>query len=137
VAAARTILPAGALLAALWTGAALACGHCVEDRVAAVYDYSVELKAEREGLRVAYLGVTGARAESQAAAAAVATALRDLPAAAAETVHTSASPAAASFAWRGDDAALRSAIHTVNDRLAPSRLRLELLRTWDARRGLH
>lgn len=135
--AARAILLAGVLLAAMRTDAALACGHCVEDRVAAVYDYGVELQAGREGMRVAYLGVTGAKAESAAAAAAVAAALRDLPAAAAETVHTSVSPAAASFAWRGDDIALKNTIRTVNDRLAKSRLRLELLRTWDARRGLH
>jgi hypothetical protein len=125
-----------ALLAAL-SATAFACGHCIEDRVAAVYDYQVERQADRERLRIAYVGVTGARAEGQATADRVAAALRDIPAAAKETIRTSASPAAASFAWRGDDAVLRDTIQTVNRQLAPSGIKLEILRTWDARRGLH
>lgn len=131
---ARTIALAIALLAA--APPALACGHCVEDRVAAVYDYRVEQEAGRQNLRVAYLGVNGPRAESEAAAATVATALRENPAAVADTVRTSVSPAAASFAWRGDDAALLGAMRSANERLAAAGLKLELLRTWDARHGL-
>lgn len=126
-----------AALGSLATSPVLACGACIEDRVAAVYDYQVEQQAGRDGLRIAYLGVLGRGAESQAATAAVAAALRGMPAALAGTVRTSASPAAASFAWRGDESSLRNAIESVNGRLAASGLKVELLRTWDARRGLH
>lgn len=130
----RWLALAGSLLGA---GAALACGHCIEDRVAAVYDYSVELQARRDRLQIAYLGVTGRRAESQTAAAAVAETLRNLPSAVADTVRTSVSPAAASFAWRGDDLALHNGIRAANERLATSGLKMELLRTWDKGHGLH
>jgi hypothetical protein len=128
------------LFAALLAAAATesrACGHCVEDRVAAVYDYQVERQADRDHLRIAYVGVTGARAESPATADRVAAALRDAPAAAPDTIRTSASPAAASFAWRGNDAMLRDTLQAANRQLAASGIRLEVLRTWDARRGLH
>ena len=130
----RPLLLAAAMSCA---GAAFACGHCIEDRVAAVYDYAVEQRAERDQLSIAYLGVTGRRAESTAAAATVAKALDEIPAAIVGTVRTSVSPSAASFAWRGDDAALRDAVRGANDRLAASGLQVELLKTWDRRRGLH
>jgi hypothetical protein len=115
---------------------ASACGHCVEDRVAAVYDYQVELRAGRDHLRIAYLGIDGPRAESEAAREAIATALRDVPLVERDTLRTSAAPAAASFAWRGSEAELRGAMRTLNAQLAGSGLRAGLLRTWDAQHGL-
>lgn len=115
---------------------ASACGHCVEDRVAAVYDYQVELRAGRDHLRIAYLGIDGARAESEAARDAVAAALRDVPLVEVDTLRTSASPSAASFAWRGSEAELRGEVQRLNERLSGSGLRAGLLRTWDARHGL-
>ena len=40
-------------------GAALACGACVEDKVAAVYDHGVAEGAARHGHRVAFLALDG------------------------------------------------------------------------------
>jgi hypothetical protein len=116
---------------------ASACGVCIEDRVAAVYDYQIEQEAARQGMSIVYLAVEGPRAESTAAATAVAAALRADPITLADSVRTSVSPAAASVTWRGDTRGLQAALRSANERLAPSGLKLELLRTWDARSGLH
>ena len=130
----RPWLPA---ILAFAAAGALACGLCVEDRVAAVYDYGVELQAGSSGQAIAYLGVHGRRAESAQAAALVAEVLTACPAVAAGTVRTSASPAAASFAWEGGEPALPAILASIRSRLAEAGLGLELLRTWDAKRGLH
>jgi len=37
----------------------MACGHCIEDKIAAVYDYSVVSKAVSEKHNVAYFGIDG------------------------------------------------------------------------------
>jgi len=37
----------------------MACGHCIEDKIAAVYDYSVVSKAASEKHAVAYFGIDG------------------------------------------------------------------------------
>lgn len=132
--------PWGLLLAATASVIAVdaaACGHCVEDAVAAVYDYQVELRADHEHMAIAYVGVRGVRAETPAAASSVAKTLRDIPNAEAGTVRTSVSPPAASFAWRGDEASLGEAMRAANAQLLPAGLKLELLKTWDSRRGLH
>lgn len=38
---------------------AMACGHCIEDKIAAVYDYSVVSKAVSEKHTVIFFGVEG------------------------------------------------------------------------------
>ncbi|MDD5249797.1 MAG: hypothetical protein PHY45_12465 [Rhodocyclaceae bacterium] len=127
---------AAGLLLALGAATALACGHCIEDRVAAVYDYGVAQQAGREGLRVAYLGIAGRSAETAAAAAATGDALRGIAGVAPGTLRVAAAPAAAAFAWSGDEAALARILQTANRRLVAAGLRLELLRVWEAGRGL-
>ena len=70
-------LLAAAAFAALLAGAdpAGACGVCVEDRVAAVYDHAVVEGAYRRGHAVAFLGIDGGRALDAAQARAVRAAL--------------------------------------------------------------
>jgi len=114
-----------------------ACGHCVEDHVAAVYDYGMQQQAGRAGLEIAYLGIEGSRAESPRAAALVGDALRGSRLIAAGTVRTSFAPPAAAFAWSGGDPALRAILESIRATLADNGLHLELLRVWNAERGLH
>ena len=133
----RLLRPFLAAAFALVATAAVACGHCVEDRVAAVYDYGTELQAGSAGERIAYLGVEGRRAESPRSAAAVGEALRACPAVTAGSVRTSVSPAATAFAWQGGEQALAEILQRVNGQLAAAGLRLELLRIWDLKQGWH
>jgi hypothetical protein len=46
-------------LALIAATAALACGHCVEDRIAAVYDHAMISQAAASKLRVAYFSWDG------------------------------------------------------------------------------
>jgi len=41
------------------TSPAIACGHCIEDKVAAVYDHTVVTNAVREKHSVAFFGIEG------------------------------------------------------------------------------
>jgi hypothetical protein len=41
------------------SSSAMACGHCIEDKIAAVYDYSVVSKAVSEKHTVLFFGVDG------------------------------------------------------------------------------
>ena len=44
---------------------AIACGYCVEDRIAATYDHSVIVRAHDRRHEVAFLAVEGALAKSE------------------------------------------------------------------------
>ena len=48
-----------ASLLLIGTTSAMACGHCIEDKVAAVYDHAIVAKAVREKHVVAFFGIEG------------------------------------------------------------------------------
>lgn len=54
---------AQALSLALWLGLssipALACGHCIEDRIAAVYDHALTSRTLARGHHIVFLGIDG------------------------------------------------------------------------------
>ena len=41
------------------TSSVIACGHCIEDKVAAVYDHAIVVKAVQEKHVVAFFGIEG------------------------------------------------------------------------------
>lgn len=53
-------------LLALMTPAALACGYCVEDKIASTYDHAVVTRAIAQGHHVAFFHVEGAPVTRQA-----------------------------------------------------------------------
>ena len=48
-----------ASLLLMCTSSVMACGHCIEDKVAAVYDHAIVAKAVREKHVVAFFGIEG------------------------------------------------------------------------------
>ena len=50
---------AGAMLACAFTFNAFACGFCIEDKIAAVYDHGVATRAVAQRHRVAFFAVEG------------------------------------------------------------------------------
>ena len=48
------------LLAGFLTGNALACGYCVEDKIAAVYDYAAVTQAAARQQKIVYFAIDGA-----------------------------------------------------------------------------
>lgn len=81
------------LVLALAAPAAWACGVCVEDKVAATYDYAVVQRALSHGQVVVYCEVSGRAAEARLRAAAA-----KVPGLDRDSVRVSAEPAALSFA---------------------------------------
>ncbi len=79
--------------AASWAGSVLACGTCVEDKIAATYDYAVVQSAARAGNVVVYCEVQGAFEPARLAAAA-----RRVRGVDPASVRVSREPAALSFA---------------------------------------
>jgi hypothetical protein len=76
-----------------WSGTLLACGTCIEDKVAATYDWAVEQSAKRAGHVVVYCEVQGAFEPGRLAVAA-----RRVHGVDSESVRVSREPAALSFA---------------------------------------
>lgn len=48
-----------AALALFYSGAGIACGHCTEDRIAAVYDHAQLQQAAADKQRIAYFALDG------------------------------------------------------------------------------
>jgi hypothetical protein len=94
-----------------------ACGHCIEDKIAAVYDHAVSESARRAGHRVVYLEWRRIGAGAGPELARLRSDVATTPGVLARTVRVSAAPAAVSFAFdpaRHDETAL---IQAVNRRL--------------------
>ena len=93
-------VPAAAFAALLaGAGPAGACGVCVEDRVAAVYDHAVVEGAHQRGHAVAFLGIDGGRALDAAQARAVRAALAALDGVERASIRVSPESASCSVAY--------------------------------------
>ncbi|NML45210.1 hypothetical protein HHL11_15760 [Ramlibacter sp. G-1-2-2] len=94
-----------ALLLATGAGAALACGTCAEDKIAATYDYATAQRAAASGRAMVYCELAGpwdaARLKRLAAR------VRGVEAA---TVRYAADPAAVSFALDTRQASAQQAV---------------------------
>lgn len=107
---------------------ALACGYCIEDRVAAVYDHAVVVKSLDRGHPVAFLGIEGPLGTAERKT--IEAALRGVPGLDAGSLRVSLSGAALSFAYdpkRG----LGPIMKGVERRLASKGLGLSLLKVID------
>ena len=116
------IAPAFAAAFAFASAAALACGACVEDKVAATYDHAVMTRALASGDLVVFCEVDG-RFDSPR----LAQAMRRVHGVRRESVRVSAEPAALSFAV---DPKLQSAQAAVSaaQRTLPAGSRLTVVR---------
>lgn len=78
----------------LFCGGALACGHCVEDRIAAVYDHALLARTLARGHQLAYFAVDGLRGDDAGQRRQIELALRDAAGVDAGSVRVSLDPAA-------------------------------------------
>jgi uncharacterized protein (DUF2236 family) len=113
---------------ALWSRPAPACEICVEDHVAATYDYAVVAKAEAAGQKVLFVAVRGKDAAAPASEAAIRRALAAMAGVDRASVRYSAFPSAASFAWSAKRISSADLLRTVNGGLGGSGLTLVALK---------
>jgi len=125
----RRLLAAAPLLLVPAAPAAWGCGVCVEDKVAATYDYAVLQRAAAAGHLVVYCGIDGPAdaARLRAAAARVGGIDRG-------SVRVAAEPAAVSFALDPAQQSPQAAAAALQ-RALPGRLRIAVLRVADPAAG--
>lgn len=94
-------LRGGALALGLAWGAAsaMACGHCVEDRIAAVYDHALQQKTAAIQHQIAYFAWDGPLERSPTARSRIADAAQATPGVDKGSVRVSMEPAAIAVAF--------------------------------------
>jgi uncharacterized protein (DUF2236 family) len=113
---------------ALWVRLAPACEVCVEDHVAATYDYGVVARAEAAGQKVLFVAVEGKDAAAPQSKAAVRRALSAVRGVDPASIRVSAFPSAASFAWNPESYDSGAVLRAVNGGLGGSGLILVALK---------
>ena len=118
-----TLAALGSTLAAV----SLACGVCVEDKIAATYDYGIVMAATAKGHVVVFGQIDGA-VDMQRVNGKIAAAAARMRGVDRGTVRTSISPAAFSFALDPAAQAPDAAVAELQKRLRGQGLRLSVLR---------
>jgi hypothetical protein len=118
---------AAAVLAGLLLArGALACGYCVEDKIAATYDHAVIVRAADRRHEVVFLSLEGALARTQERA--VARAVESTAGVDPGTVRVSLENGAVSFAFDPSRGSLDSIVGGVRSKLAAKGAGVSVLR---------
>ena len=117
-----------ALLLLVPPAAAMACGHCVEDKVAAAYDHSVIVRALDRKHEVAFLAIEGAIAASPRLSLEIQNALESTRGVDRGTARVSLPAGALSFAYDPARHKLGPIVRALEKTLAPKGLSTSLLR---------
>ena len=115
-------LAAGLLVAQ----ATLACGYCVEDKIAAAYDHAVVVHAMDARHKVAFLSLGGAPLGSQART--LARAVEGIAGVDRGTVRVSLEGGAASFAFDPSRYPVNTIVDSIQKKLAAKGAEVSLLR---------
>jgi hypothetical protein len=114
-------------------GNAFACGHCIEDRMAATYDHGVVTKAMQRGRVMVFLDAAGLDRAEHGSAPALVAAVEGVPGVDRGTVRISTAPPALSFSFASERHTVAGAVSEMNHRLAGRKVTLTLLRVLDPR----
>ncbi|HCY64223.1 MAG TPA: hypothetical protein DHV59_15660 [Oxalobacteraceae bacterium] len=122
-------LLAAALLASALPLTAAACGVCIEDKVAATYDFQVVSHATRNGHTVLFYELVGPVAPDPKTAALIAAASAKAAGVEHDSVRVSLQQAALSVVVDAKRASPTEMKNRIEQKLLPWRLGLKLLRT--------
>jgi hypothetical protein len=129
------LAPAAYLLAALAflfaARDALACGYCVEDKVAAVYDHAVVVRALERRHEVAFLAIEGTIPQRGDVLRSIESELSAVKGIDRGTARVSLESASLSFAYDPRQAGLGPVLRAVEKTLAAKGLSLSILRVID------
>ena len=116
------------LLLSLATPAVLACGYCIEDRIAATYDFAVASRAFELRHEVAFFLIEGAANAKHPSADAIARMLKGTKGIDRNSLRISAEPLALSFAFDPAGTSLGAIVNAADVKLGAEGLTLLLLR---------
>jgi hypothetical protein len=114
--------------------AAFACGHCVEDKVAAVYDHAELMRAEAARHHVAYCAIDGKLEYLQSGDVAqrgLVQAAEATPGVDRGSIRISVDNAALSFSFDPSKVSVDKAVRTMNKKIAAQGLRLDPMRVME------
>ncbi len=114
-----------------FAGAALACGYCVEDKMAAAYDHAVVTRALGQKHHVAFFHVEGALAPGEATKRALEKAAESSNGADKGSARASVEAATIAVAFDPQRTPVMSLQKDLERRLAPKKLSLMLLQVMD------
>ena len=123
----RLLVLAGCLLA----GPALACGVCVEDKIAAVYDHAAVQKAVAEKRTVVFFAIDGKLIQGERSRLAIAAAARAAPGVDPSSVRVSTELASLALAYDPRRANLAQVEKALDATLGPMGLSLLTLQVRD------
>ncbi len=126
-----TLLGAGLLLALASSAPAHACGHCVEDKVAAVYDHGVESRARSLKHHVAYFAIDGPLVVNASVKQSIEDILKTMDGIDRGSVRVSLELAALSFSFDPHRKSFASVQQAIEKKLASKGLRLMELKFID------
>lgn len=116
-----------ALLALGGVPAAHACGHCIEDKIAATYDHAVMTAAKKSGRAVVFVDLRGTIENTASLKSWIRQQAEATAGVQRGTVRVSLEPAALSFAC--DRQAVSAALRTISQKLARRGLLVSLIDT--------
>ena len=121
----RSVL--AALLLLVPSAATVACGHCVEDKIAAAYDHSVIVRALDRRHEVAFLAIEGAVAASPRLTREIQNALESARGVDRDSARVSPDGTSLSFAYDPGRMKLGTIMRALEQSLAPRSLSISLL----------
>lgn len=127
----RTIVYALAVAAAVAVSPVRACGHCVEDKIAAVYDYAVLSGAQAARRHVAFLAIDGKLVNDAKLRRTITDTVGATAGVDRASVRVSLDLGALSFAFDPRRASLGAIERGLGQRLAPLGLRLTEMKVFD------
>lgn len=120
------------LIGLLWQAPlALACGYCVEDKIASTYDHAVVTRALQSGRHVAFFHVEGAETPGRTTPQALRALVNAVPGVDGATVRVSLDTFTLSFAFDPARASLASINARLDRKLSASGLSLMSLRVME------
>jgi len=114
---------------ALFAHSAFACEICIEDQVAATYDFAAVTKAQAAGRGIMFTAVHGRNAGAPGSAAIIRRTIAAVPEVDQDSIRLSIVPPAASFAWDPKRHPPGTVLRAINHKLVKNGLALVALRT--------
>lgn len=127
----RAVLSFAGLILALHGAPALACGHCVEDKIAAVYDHSIITQALAHKRQVVFFAIEGSLPVNDATKKTIEAAVTPIEGIEKNSVKVSVELAALSFVFDPKRKSFSAIQKSLDKNMAEKKLTVLLMKVMD------
>jgi copper chaperone CopZ len=128
----RSVISMAGLLLALQAPVAMACGHCIEDKIAAVYDHAAVTRAVGSSHQVVFFHIDGALAPGSATRRELEAIVESVEGVDRGSVRVSLETTSLAVAFDPRRASLAAVHKALEKKLAARKLSLMLMRVMDS-----